>query len=261
MFDYCINSLIKQPLYEQRPFLKRDEQYVKYIKFHSCPYLTINSSWSDYKKTKRRKFWYNIRRSERLIKEEVGELEFKIASTPVEISNILPEIFDLHEKRWSDQFTTSDFSTLDGRKKYNAAAMELSEIGECEIAYLMIDGKVLSYSYSLIQDNNYYFYSHASSLSRGLRKYSLGKVLISKLLETVFDRKFNCFDFMIGEESYKYEWTKTSTPSYRVVTVPKIFYYLPILYIKWMFYLLIIKVQKNENVKQKIKKIILLLKN
>lgn len=256
MFDYIINKYNINPQLTLFKKVRYKDKYSITIPYMKCPYIDINCEWENYKKRKKRKFWYNIRRSEKLINESIGPVSFVYTENIDKIIEVLPDIFDLHRKRWSDEYTSSTFSTPEGQKNYTKVALQLVKTGEFELSYLLINNRIVSFGYSIIKNNVYHFYSHCSDPDPNLRTYSIGKLYISKLLESVFQREFNEFDFMVGAEPYKFEWTNTDRLCYRVISVDKKIWNLPILFIKYRYCKIKIYSQNNKMIKKYIKLIL-----
>ena len=61
---------------------------------------------------------------------------------------------------------------------------------------------------------------------------------------------------MVGDEPYKYEWTKTDRLCYRVVSVDNKIWNLPLLYIKYIYYKIKIYFQNKKILKKIIKSFI-----
>jgi len=256
MFNYIINRYNVYPQLTVSEKVEYNKKYTLTTPYMKCPYININCDWDNFKESKKRKFWYNIRRSEKLLNESIGSVSFIFTKDIQKIIEVLPDIFDLHRKRWSDEYTSSTFSTPEVQKRYTKAALELVKTGEFELSYLLINNRIVSFGYSIIKNNVYHLYSHCSDLDQNLRTYSVGKLYISKLLESVFKRKFNEFDFMVGDEPYKYEWTKTDRLCYRVVSVDNKIWNLPLLYIKYIYYKIKIYFQNKKILKKIIKSFI-----
>jgi CelD/BcsL family acetyltransferase involved in cellulose biosynthesis len=79
---------------------------------------------------------------------------------------------------------------------------------------LELDGRVIAAAYSL-RCNGCFFY-WIPSFDAALRSMSLGKALIAELIERRFAECCSVFDFMGGEEKYKYQW---SNGEYDVISV------------------------------------------
>jgi len=186
-----------------------------------APYLSIDCSWVEYKARKRGKFWHNISRAEKLLESKWGDLVFKTFEAPQHIPAILERCMALYKENW-DKFTSSSlFISEKGRFFLNELLVRLSGKGNAEICTLEQKGSILAFSIGLKQDSKYYFYVFATKKSSDYATYSVGKIHLTYLLESVFSRGFKIFDFMAGEESYKYEWTKTSQERVSYYVVPK----------------------------------------
>ena len=49
------------------------------------------------------------------------------------------------------------------------------------------------------------------------KKLSVGKLLLTKLLENCFKNEFNSFDFTTGKEKYKQEWSNEESILYSFI--------------------------------------------
>lgn len=175
-----------------------------------APYLNIDGPWDSYRAGKKRKFWYNISRAQKLLEEEAGKLDFNILTTPEQISQVFPACMALYRSNWNRVNSSSLFLTDDGCSFLRDLLHSLSCEEKAEICILEQKGTLLAFSIGLKYNLTYYFYIFATLKEARYERYSVGKILIRNLLETVFERKFQRFDFMAGEEPYKYEWTKLS---------------------------------------------------
>ena len=179
-----------------------------------APYLDITMSWDGYVAEKRHKFWYNIARAQKLLKSEWGNINFKIINDTTEIRKCLPACMTLYHKNWNRLTSTSFFLTKLGGKFLEDLLVSLSQISKAELCVLEQEGNILAFSVGLKMDSTYYFYIFSTNKENRYRQYSVGKILIRHLLQSVFDRGFSKFDFMAGEEPYKHEWTKLSRERY-----------------------------------------------
>ena len=80
---------------------------------------------------------------------------------------------------------------------------------EVNLSSIEIDGKVVSACYSIIIGKVFYYW--LPSFDADLRAVSLGKLHINMLIQFCFENEITRFDFMGGDESYKFQWnTKTN---------------------------------------------------
>lgn len=214
MFTYIKNEYNRNPGWVLEGTEKDEGMLVYDIEYDISPYLIIPETVNDFYKMHKPKFWYNINRSEKLFEKEIGPLSFNVISDKDLLLRYLPQIQQLFAARWKDSFILFDWKTKKGFLKYQDAMLNLAANGCGEIAILTYNDTLLSFAYSLIYNKRYYFFEHAVIREEQYKKYSLGKILIKKLMESVIERKFEIFDFMTGDTPYKKEWAKEEKKVY-----------------------------------------------
>ena len=235
MFDYLRNKYNRSPVLFSEDDLDKDYLYVKYTE---APYLLLPKTLDAYKALHRKKFWYNLRRSEKLFQSEFSKLSFEVVKDGKELDFFLEQVFELFNERWVDEYTSATWKCKKGFYKYKKAMIELSSSGNAFLAVLYDKNRqLLSYGYCLEQDNTIFFYQHTTTVDSKYRKYSLGKVLIHHLLKYAVNNKYDKFDFMAGDSSYKYEWAKDTKIIYRSIGRKKISNYLKMYLVKMRYFL------------------------
>ena len=181
MFDYIKNKYNPSPKLFLQNDLKKDYIYIPYVE---APFLTLPENQIDFKSLHKRKFWYNIKRSQKLFEDTYGDLNFEILQDETKLNFYLNEVFNLFKKRWSDEYTSAAWKTVGGFELYKKAMIDLASSKEAFLAILTDkNGKLLSYGYCLIQDEVVCFYQHTTDTNDIYRKYSLGKILVCNLLK------------------------------------------------------------------------------
>lgn len=175
-----------------------------------APVILIENTWQQYHDAKRGKFWHNINRAERQIAASFGPLIFSLLEKPGEMQSALPGCLDLYRTNWSRLTSSSFFLTVPGGQLLQELLVELAAGGKAEIARLELAGRLIAFSIGFKIDSIYYFYIFATQKNPEYARFSIGKILLRHLLESVFVRGFRAFDFMAGEEPYKFEWTHES---------------------------------------------------
>jgi CelD/BcsL family acetyltransferase involved in cellulose biosynthesis len=215
MFDYLVNSYNQSPSLITESDLDQDYLYVKYTE---APYLVLPESLENLKSQHKRKFWYNLNRSQRLYEARFGVLHFEIIRDQENLDYFLDQVFDLFNKRWEGEYTSAAWKNKDGFKLYKEAMIDLASSGNAFLAVLYDENKkLLSYGYCLDQDKSLYFYQHTTTLEPMYRTFSLGKLLICSLLKFATAEGYEKFDFMAGTAPYKYEWAKQAQVIYKVI--------------------------------------------
>jgi hypothetical protein len=220
MFDYVKNKYNQCPDMVAHNDLNKDYLYVEYTK---APYLMLPKTLENFRSLHKKKFWYKLRRYEKLFQKDFNELTFSIVKDQKELSFFLDQVFILFNKRWNKEYTSCTWKHKEGFDKYKKAMIDLCSSNEAFLAVLFDKNKkLLSYGYCLDQDNTIYFYQHTTITDSEYRKYSLGKVLLHNLLKHAVENKYDKFDFMAGDASYKYEWTRNVRTIYISVGRKKI---------------------------------------
>ena len=203
-----------------------------YLSYMPSRYLLLPKTLDEFHNSHKSKFWYNIRRSERLYQDEFGELVFSIVTND-DIDVFLDKVFVLFNSKWNKEYISSDWKCKKGFDRYKSALIDMSKTGEAFLAVLHdSNSKLLSYAYCINDSQTVYFYQFTTTVEKEYLKFSLGKILIYKLLSHLIEKKdFVKFDFMIGEQEYKKEWAKHSEVSYirvrkgHMLSYPKYFLY------------------------------------
>ncbi len=211
MFLYVKNSCNKTPRFVRELDFTSD----KYLElFLPAPFLQLPETKEILIKSKSRKFWYNIKRSEKKSQEALGQLNIEWVNSGKAFDNVIDQIFHLYKLRWRDQYTRSPF-VLDKKQPLLAADLrQLIENGEAEISVLSYSRRLVGAAIMLIDDSYYHLYGLVVDPSREIRPFSVGKIILKNCIFRAVDRKFEIFDFMVGDDPYKKEWTSQKAQIY-----------------------------------------------
>jgi hypothetical protein len=254
MFLYIKNKYNKLPNFVIEPFKK--EVNFLYMKVYTSPYMYIPKTEDEFYALHKSKFWYTIKKKIRKYEEAYGDMIFKKVIDIDEQDIILDQCFELYNKKWEGYYSQSLWKEYSSFKSYKEAMYELSKNSKASL-YVLLDknDNLLSYAYCLNDDKKFYFYQHTSSIDIKYRKFSLGKILIYKiLLDIINNNNYEIFDFMIGEHPYKMEWAKKTKNVY--LKIPKNFKG----YIKYAIKYLQLNIKKYPLIFNTLKKILYYLK-
>ena len=103
--------------------------------------------------------------------------------------------------------------------------------GQLHISSLNLNEKILSVHWGVIYKN--IFYHLMPSISQNeFMKHAPGRLLLFNLIEWSIDNKIYKFDFTIGDESYKRDWTKENNFLYDYLESNKLKIYPVYLFLK-----------------------------
>jgi len=235
MFDYLVNKYNRTPKLITENDLDQKFLYVFYAK---APYLVLPTSLEGLKSQHKRKFWYNLKRSNKLFEDKYGKLYFDVIVDQEKIVYFSDQVFELFESRWKTEYTSAAWKSQGGFRLYRDALVDLASKGGGFLAVLHDkNNKLLSFAYCLTQDNSLYFYQHTTTIDDHYRRYSLGKILIFNLLKYGISRGYQKFDFMSGASPYKTEWAKEFQFIYEKIGKKTASNYLKLFYKKIKYFL------------------------
>jgi CelD/BcsL family acetyltransferase involved in cellulose biosynthesis len=180
-----------------------------------CPVLTLPASWEAYLEALTGKQRHELTRKMRRLHREAPEARVTAASTWVQIEPRLGDFLDLHRRARA------------GKARFMDARMEaffrrvmalLADLGQVRLWMLDSAAGPLATFLVLEWDGtvgvyNSGFHPERASLSPGL-------VLLGHMIRDAIERGRRRFDFLRGEERYKYDFGPTPEDVYQVMIVP-----------------------------------------
>ena len=182
---------------------------------YACPELPIAGSWSSHLAARGTGFrsWLGRRRRQL---ERLGGVRFVHLRTPREALSALDAVIALHGRRWRGQHTSSVFSSsASGRRFYRSVTAAYAERGQTDLVLLERMGEPIAAALSFEHAGRYAYYMPVHDPAYDA--FSPGTVLLAHLVEQAHERRFTIFDFMVGEESYKYRWATTEQHTVRFI--------------------------------------------
>lgn len=180
----------------------------------SCvsPIVKIEVAWDDYYKSLNKGLKQDIRTSYNKFKL-LGEVSYENYSED-SMKMLLDVFFEMHKKRQAYKLGQSPFESQTTRDFFYDLAGTFTKLGWADISALKINGRVISTVFAL--KNKGVFYYWLPAFDPEFSKYSPGKVHIHALLKRAFDQQYEDFDFMRGDEAYKYKWSNNTFGSYEL---------------------------------------------
>ncbi|MFZ5917536.1 MAG: GNAT family N-acetyltransferase [Chloroflexota bacterium] len=167
-----------------------------------CPIIPLPDTWDDYLALLNKKQRHELRRKMRRAERET-RLEWYIASDPQTLAQEMNSYIDLHHKSSPDKRTFMSDPAMQGF--FHQMARFAMEKGWLELSFILLDGHkaatMLCFGYNdrtLVYNSGYdpQQYSHLSP----------GIVLLGYHIQDSIARKRTAFDFLRGDEVYKYRF-------------------------------------------------------
>lgn len=170
--------------------------------------LSLPDSFDDYLTSIGKKERHELRRKRRRFEASGGSLDLQRATTDGEAFR---RFVDLHRRSDGEK---GSFMT-DRMERFFAA---LYALPGWEIDSLVTEaGEVTAAAFGYVDESGYYLYN--SAFSPDLRHLSPGQVMLGALIERAIGERRRFFDFLKGEEPYKYRLGATERPLYEILAV------------------------------------------
>lgn len=184
--------------------LRKTAYYFNVMQHTPCPYIELPKSFEDYQKmisggTRRNINYYFTKL------RKIGNVVFvKIKETSV-IDKGMMDFFRLHESRWQSVGKPGALNSQELKQFHKEVSLKLSRY--LNLSFIELDGKRIACEYSY--DFNDIRFNYLRGMDMEYRQYRLGNILVIKLIEDAINEGVREYDFMRGDEEYKYHFTKT----------------------------------------------------
>jgi CelD/BcsL family acetyltransferase involved in cellulose biosynthesis len=182
-----------------------------------CPYLPLPDSVDDLLEGLSAKFRKNLRRSIKALEANFGKIELKQFDELFSLEEGMAAFFDLHQKRWLSKGNEGVYHTDESRQKTMNSVKFLAEKGWLQLYFLTVDNKPIATQFCLEYKQKLHY--GLGGFDPAFSSYSVGNIIILKVIEQSIQRKIKEYDFMKGAESYKFNWTNLYRHNLRITFV------------------------------------------
>jgi CelD/BcsL family acetyltransferase involved in cellulose biosynthesis len=131
---------------------------------------------------------------------ELGELEFRIATSGEELQRALGYAFEIYRRRWQDRAgEAGGFASHES--SWRAVGRALGERGHAQLVTLHLDGTPIAFTYSFLFGET--MWGHRVGFDSELTQYSPGWLTIHQAIRLASAAGVTRVDFGLGNESYK----------------------------------------------------------
>lgn len=153
----------------------------------------------------------NIRRDTKKT-EALGAIRFEIATEAD--PKLLTALVDLHRARWQ---RTGQPGMIDANRSepfLRDIAAVMAARGMLRISTLYLEDRVLAIMFGLRNDTAIFFY--ITGFDPEYEERGCGRVLMARTLEYAHSAKYKFWDFLRGDEPYKFLWGAQAVPKCRL---------------------------------------------
>ena len=177
----------------------RNELKIEIMNEDVSPFLVLPNSWEEYLSSLRKKHRHELRRKIRRLEETVEFTSGDIYDSD-EIYNNLDEFIYLHKISSKEK---ENFMNENREKFFKELILNLSKENKIIYSYLKVENKTVSSSISFYLNDTRYLYN--SGFDPKYNYLSVGLLNHAFAIQRSISKRFKIFDFMRGNERYKYE--------------------------------------------------------
>lgn len=178
-----------------------------------CPVAILCSSWDGYLETLTKKQRHEIRRKLRRAQSD-AEWEWRTARTQDDVECDLPVFFRLQAASASHK---AAFLTDEMRAFFQTIAIESLDKGILRLSVFKRDGVDIATTFSFLFRGRWLLYN--SGYDPAYAAHSPGIAAVALAMQDAINEKAAAFDFLSGDESYKYQLGASNTHTCRVTAV------------------------------------------
>jgi hypothetical protein len=172
-----------------------------------CPYIPIPNSIKGIKGSLSYNFRKNLRKSLMKLERDHGKVELREYCELGSLEDTVRLFFNLHQKRWTFKGEPGGFARQKPRDVYLQTAKLFAEKDWFALYFLMVNGEPVAAKYCLKYKHK--LYGNLGGWDPDYSAYSVGHLIMEKILQKCIQENITEYDFLQGDESYKFKWSRT----------------------------------------------------
>jgi CelD/BcsL family acetyltransferase involved in cellulose biosynthesis len=196
-------SVIKEYLKDKRKY------YFDSLKKY--PVIYLNSNYDLYYRSLSWNLREQIRRKNKSL-SKLGKIEYVVAKKDSEVHDFFNHFVSLCKDRAFVRKRYSIFLDKNIISFYKTLAEKIVRKGWLHLSALFVNKVLVSIHLGFTFNKRFYWY--VPVYNEQFRKFAPGVVHLNFLIQQSFEQKQNIFDFLRGEEQYKYRWAQDQDLSY-----------------------------------------------
>jgi CelD/BcsL family acetyltransferase involved in cellulose biosynthesis len=182
----------------------------------SCPRVYMGDTWNEtlatLPPTARGK---TTKRQRVLVKRHGARVELLEGSSirPQDVEDFIA----MHQFRWIRAGGKGAFADVEFAAFFRDAVLRMAAVGRLTVCFLYIDGRRAAAALGFLHRDEFHYYLNALGDAGEAQRQAPGMALTLWLMEALHSRGIRVYDFLRGEEQYKYDIGATSSPTWSVV--------------------------------------------
>ena len=179
-----------------------------------CPCSYLPNTMQEFEKEVHKRELNSIKRQLRKLLPQ-NRLTYIVKKFPENFDDDINSFIELHQKRHISKGERGKFYSEARKVRFRNMAKLMYESGMLRMELLKIDSVLAAINFILVQNNKKYYY--LSGMNPVFSNFKPGKILIYYMIEDAIEKGYTVFDFLQGNEDYKYFWTNGEIQLYSAV--------------------------------------------
>jgi CelD/BcsL family acetyltransferase involved in cellulose biosynthesis len=189
-----------------RALINSGYSYYESSRKELCPYIQLPTSWEEYLSKLSQKRRSRVRQyRKRIEKEYPSQVRFRMVDEPREILDSVRYISASSREYWDSKGHDSAFHDDRFEAFHCDMAMAAHQQGWLRLHKMEVNGEVIASEYNFRYGDVVYGYQGV--FDRSWADYSPGLILLTHAFEKAIEEGVKEFDFLRGDEEYKFYWT------------------------------------------------------
>lgn len=176
-----------------------------------CPVLPLPASRAEFIAGRSKNYRKKMREYQRRCERDLGA-HVRLSASHDELDRDMSALVRLHKKRWEGR--SRAFRSANYVEFHRRLANRLFDKGWVRMFALDSSRGPLAMLYCFSYADRYYFYQ--AGRDPDCNKHRVGLVLMHSAIEQAIDEHARVFDFLRGEEDYKYMWAAAEVKAVRL---------------------------------------------
>jgi CelD/BcsL family acetyltransferase involved in cellulose biosynthesis len=186
-----------------------------------CPFIKLEGAYEDYFRSLPKKHRDDVKRQEKKLLE-MGLLRLLVLEqNHPQLADYFESFWQMRRGRWeiAGRAGWIGFKEIEYKQFYRSLFEALTNGNKVHFSVLLSNEIPIAFHFGFLAGGRLYFY--APTFAHDYRAYSPGKIMIQYLLRHAFEKGIKEFDFLMGEEAYKFSWAKDFREIYNLLLFPR----------------------------------------
>lgn len=171
--------------------------------FTPCPYLKLSGDWDTFFKELSSKMKHKIKTRRRTF-VQAGAVTIEHITSAAQIDDALRDHWKFRSSRLNAKGVAVRPMSEAYRRFHSTVCTKFLEQGLLRLAYMAVGEERIALVYGFAFNGRYYYYQ--TSFNEAWAKQSVGFILLGYEIERAIGDGCHAFEFLRGEEPYKYDW-------------------------------------------------------